>query len=156
MARWTQTWLSGLGAAGVSLQPEGAWRGSRLGLPEAGAGSVASFNQRLGAVLVDLVVAGLIGGLVNGFVEDPGFASKQGAGIGALVLMYALLLPTGGQTFGMRVARIRVVRRAGGLLGFLPALLRGVLVVLTLPALFTDRDGRGLHDKAVGSVVVRT
>ena len=31
----------------------------------------------------------------------------------------------------------------------------GVLVALLLPALFTDRQGRGLHDKAVGSVVVR-
>jgi uncharacterized RDD family membrane protein YckC len=155
VARWTQTWLSGLGAAGVTLQPEGAWRGSRLGLPQSGAGSVATFNQRLGGVLVDLLVAGLIGGLVNSFVDDPGFASKQGAGVGALVLMYAVLLPTAGQTFGMRVARIRVVRRAGGMLAFLPALLRGVLVALTLPALFTDRDGRGLHDRAVGSVVVK-
>jgi uncharacterized RDD family membrane protein YckC len=155
MARWTGTWLSGLGAAGVSLQREGEWRGQRYGLPAAGPGSVASFNARLGAVLLDLLAATLIGALVNGFVTEPSLASRQGAGIGALLLIYALLLPTGGQTLGMRVARIRVVRLDGRLLGFLPALLRGVLVVLTIPALFTDRDGRGLHDKLVGSVVLR-
>jgi uncharacterized RDD family membrane protein YckC len=155
VARWTGTWLSGLAAAGVSLRPDGDWRGKRLGLPADGPGSVATFNARLGAVLLDLIVAGLIGGLVNTFVADPGFASRQGAGIGALLLMYTLLLPTLGQTVGMRVARIRVVRRNGPLLNPLAALVRGLLVVLTIPALFTDRDGRGLHDKAVGSVVVR-
>jgi uncharacterized RDD family membrane protein YckC len=155
VARWTGTWLSGLGAAGVSLHREGEWRGKRHGLPEAGPGSVATLNARLGAVLIDLLVAGLIGGLVNSFIRNPGFASKQGAGVGALVLMYALLLPTAGQTFGMRVARLRVVRLSGGLLAVPAALIRGILVALTLPALFTDREGRGLHDKAVGSVVVR-
>jgi uncharacterized RDD family membrane protein YckC len=155
MARWTGTWLSGLGAAGVSLRREGEWRGQRYGLPAAGPGSVATFNARLGGVLVDLLAATLIGRLVNGFVAHPDLATRQGAGIGALLLMYAVLLPTTGQTLGMRVARIRVLRLDGGLLAFLPALVRGVLVVLTLPALFTDRDGRGLHDKLVGSVVVR-
>ena len=155
MARWTGTWLSGLGAAGVEVRQEGDWRGRQLGLPEAGPGSVATFNTRLGAVLLDLVVAGLIGGLVNAFVRDPDLATRQGAGIGALVLMYGLLLPTAGQTMGMRVAKIRVVRLSGGLLGLPQALLRGLMVALTIPALFTDRDGRGLHDRLVGSVVLR-
>jgi uncharacterized RDD family membrane protein YckC len=155
MARWTGTWLSGVGAAGVSLQREGEWRGQRFGLPESGAGSVASFNLRLGGVLVDLLVATLVGALINGFLAHPTVQTKQGVGIGVLLLIYALLLPTAGQTLGMRVARIRVQRLDGRLLGFLPALLRGALVAATLPALFTDRDGRGLHDKAVGSVVVR-
>ena len=139
----------------MDRRPDGQWRGRRLGLPEAGPGSLATFNARLGAVLIDLVVAGLVGGLVNAFVRDPGLATRQGAGIGALVLMYALLLPTAGQTIGMRVARIRVQRLGGGPLSLPAALLRGVLVALTLPALFTDRDGRGLHDRAVGSVVLR-
>jgi uncharacterized RDD family membrane protein YckC len=155
MARWTGTWLSGVGAAGVSLQADGDWRGRRLGLPAAGPGSIASFNLRLGAVLVDLVVATLIGALVNGFLRHPTVQTRQGVGIAVVLLIYAVLLPTAGQTLGMRVANIRVQRLDGRLLSFVPALLRGALVVLTLPALFTDRDGRGLHDKAVRSVVVR-
>jgi hypothetical protein len=32
---------------------------------------------------------------------------------------------------------------------------RFVLLCLLVPALVTDRDGRGLHDKAARSVVVR-
>ena len=155
MARWTGTWLSGLGAAGVALHAEGDWRGKRLGLPESGPGSAATFNARLGGVLIDILVATLIGRFLTSFVHDPDVAAKQAAGIAALVLMYALLLPTATQTFGMRVARIRVLRLDGRPLSVLAALVRGVLVVLTVPALITDRDGRGLHDKAVRSVVVR-
>lgn len=154
MPSWTGTWLSGLAAAGVTRAP-GDWRGARLGLPESGPGSVATFNARLGAVLVDLVVAGLIGALVNAFVTDPGLLAKQAAGIGALIGLYALLVPWTGSTPGMRVAGIQVRRLAGGRLDPVRAAVRGVLVALTLPALFTDRQGRGLHDRLVGSVVVR-
>ncbi len=157
MARWTGTWLSGLAAAGVTLHGPGQWRGQRFGLPEAGAGSVAGFGPRLGAVCVDLLVAGLIGALGNVVSGDPNPAIRQLTGIVALLLLYTALLPTAGQTIGMRVARLRVIRLAdGGPLGVGRAFVRGLLVVLTLPALFTDRDGRGLHDKAVGSAIVRT
>jgi uncharacterized RDD family membrane protein YckC len=157
VTRWTGTWLSGLGAAGVQLHTEGDWRGKRYGLPESGPGSMATFGNRVGAVVVDLVVAGLIGGLGNLLTSNPSPVQRQAFGIAALIVLYVVLLPTSGQTFGMRVARLRVVRlRDGGLLGVPAAFLRVFLVVLTIPALFTDRDGRGLHDRAAGSIIVRT
>ena len=156
MARWTGTWLSGLDAAGVSLRPEGDWRGKRYGLPEDGPGSVASYGARVGGVVLDSIAAGLVARLVKAFVDGDDFLSRHGPGLAVFVLMYALLLPTLGQTIGMRLVRVRVVRLADGSPLALPAaLLRGVLVALLLPALFTDRQGRGLHDKAVGSVVLR-
>ena len=156
MARWTGTWLSGLDAAGVSLRPEGDWRGKRYGLPEDGPGSVASYGARVVGVVLDSIAAGLVARLVKAFVDGDDFLNRHGPGLAVFVLMYALLLPTLGQTIGMRLTRVRVVRLADGALLRLPAaLLRGVLVALLLPALFTDRQGRGLHDKAVGSVVVR-
>ncbi|MDQ1739361.1 MAG: hypothetical protein QOE53_1013, partial [Pseudonocardiales bacterium] len=34
-------------------------------------------------------------------------------------------------------------------------LLRTVLLVLVIPAVVWDRDGRGLHDRLAGSAVVR-
>ena len=139
----------------MSRHAPGDWRGKRLGLPQSGPGAVATFNNRLGGVLVDLLVATVLGAIINAFIPEPGFATRQGAGIGALVLMYAVLLPTKGQTLGMRVAGLRVQRLDGGRIGVPAALVRGLLVVLTLPALFTDRDGRGLHDKAVRSVIVQ-
>ena len=155
MPSWTGTWLSGLAAAGVERAPDD-WRGKQLGLPAEGPGSVGTFNDRLGGVLVDIVLATVLGVLVNLASVDPGFVAKQGAGLGALLALYVVLLPWTGQTPGMRVAGIAVQRLGGGRLNPLGALVRGVLVLLTIPALFTDRQGRGLHDKLVNSVVVRT
>jgi uncharacterized RDD family membrane protein YckC len=38
----------------------------------------------------------------------------------------------------------------------LQVLVRTVLLCLFLPAMFWDKDGRGLHDKAAGTLIVRT
>jgi hypothetical protein len=46
------------------------------------------------------------------------------------------------------------VRLDGRPLGVVRAALRTVLLLLLVPALIWDRDGRGLHDKAADSVVV--
>ena len=35
-------------------------------------------------------------------------------------------------------------------------IVRTVLLCLFLPAMFWDKDGRGLHDKSAGTVIVRT
>jgi hypothetical protein len=35
-------------------------------------------------------------------------------------------------------------------------LVRTALLCLVIPAIVVDRDGRGLHDRAAASVVVRT
>lgn len=153
MARRTGTRLSGPGATGVRISD--GHRGQRLGLSADGPGSVATAGSRLGAVLLDLVVAGLIGGLGSAFTGGSP-ESRQVVGVVALVLMYAVLLPTAGQTIGMRLVGLRVLRVRGGLLNAWLAFVRGLLVALTVPALITDRDGRGLHDRAVGSVIVRS
>ena len=153
MPRPTQTWLLGLGSTG-GAPVEGAYRGARLGLPEQGPGAASPPGRRAGAFIVDLIVCGLIGGL--GVLVDATPRERNLIGVAAFVLLYACLLPTSGQTYGMRLLKIRVQRLGAGPLGFGRALLRGLLVALLVPALFTDRDGRGIHDRIVGSVVVRT
>ncbi len=77
---------------------------------------------------------------------------------GAFALEVLLLTALTGQSLGMRLLGIRVVRLADrdGAPGFLPAAIRTALLMLLLPALVFDRDGRGLHDKAAGTAVVRT
>lgn len=35
------------------------------------------------------------------------------------------------------------------------AIVRGLLIALAVPALFTDADGRGMQDRATGTAVVR-
>jgi uncharacterized RDD family membrane protein YckC len=61
-----------------------------------------------------------------------------------------------GASVGQRLLRIQIVLLSGQPLGFLRTLLRTALLCLVIPAVIYDRDGRGLHDKAVGTVAVRT
>lgn len=157
MARWTGTWLSGLGAAGVELSPRDGWRGRRLGLPPEGPGAVATTGSRLAAFVLDILVAGLIGGLINAFLDSPSPEQRAIAGNAAFAVEVVVLTALTGQSIGMRVLGIRVARVSdlSAPPGFLPSALRTALLMLVLPAVIVDRDGRGLHDKAAGTVVLR-
>ena len=157
MARWTGTWLSGLAAAGVDTRPEGGWKGRRWGLPPEGPGAVATTGSRIAAFVLDVVFSALIGALVRGVVggDDSRLALADETAFAVQVLLLTALT---GQSLGKRVLGIRVVRlgEQDDPPGFLPAAIRTALVMLVIPAVFMDRDGRGLHDKAAGTLVVRT
>jgi uncharacterized RDD family membrane protein YckC len=158
MARWTGTWLSGLAAAGVERYPEGSWPGDRLGLPADGPGAVATTGSRVAALFVDLLVGGLVGALVNSSLGDPSALQSSLSTNGAFALQVVLLQALTGQSIGMRLVGIRVARRLGPRdvpPGFLPVAVRTALLFLVVPAVILDRDGRGLHDKAGGTVVLR-
>lgn len=66
-----------------------------------------------------------------------------------------VLVATLGTTVGHRLLGIRVIDLRGGLPRPLPVLVRTALLCLAVPALIWDRDGRGLHDRAARTVVVR-
>ncbi len=53
--------------------------------------------------------------------------------------------------FGMRLVRLD-----GGWVGLWRPVLRTILLILVIPAVIWDADRRGLHDKLLGTVVVRT
>ncbi len=72
---------------------------------------------------------------------------------GLFLLEVWLLTALNGASFGQRLLRLHVTRVDGGRLSPLRCLLRTVLIMLVIPAVIWDRDGRGLHDKAVGSIV---
>ena len=158
MPRWTETWLSGLGAAGVEVRPVDGWRGRRLGLPPEGPGSVATTGARVASFVVDVIAGALIGLLVIAFVSSPTDDQRTLAGNAAFAVQVLVLTSLTGQSLGKRLLGLRVVRLAApdGPPGFLAAAIRTALQVLLLPAAIMDRDGRGLHDRAAGTVVVRT
>ena len=66
-----------------------------------------------------------------------------------------LLTALTGITVGKRLLGIRVIRTGGGLVGFGWALVRTALLLTVIPPLLTDRDLRGLHDRASDTIVVR-
>jgi len=153
MPRWTETWLTGLASAGVDRSPDG-WRGRRLGLPPEGVGAIATTGSRVAAFAVDAIASGLV---AAPFFSDPTDSRRGVAGIGVLALMNIVLLTLSGRTFGMRLIGIRVVPlgELGGRPPLLAASVRTALLCLLIPALIFDRDGRGLHDKASGTAVVK-
>jgi uncharacterized RDD family membrane protein YckC len=110
---------------------------------------VSSFTRRIAAIAIDwwlslLITRGLLG-----------VGSWWVAAV--LAVEYVVLLPTLGMTVGMRIAGIRVANivSGGGLPRWPAVIVRTALLLLVVPAVVYDRDGRGLHDRAAGTVVVR-
>jgi len=66
-----------------------------------------------------------------------------------------LLTALTGFTVGKRLLGIRVVRIDGRPVGFVWALVRTLLLLAVVPALITDHDLRGLHDRAANTIVIR-
>jgi uncharacterized RDD family membrane protein YckC len=123
-----------------------AYPGEKFGLPADGHGSVASMGRRLGALLIDWVACTLIA--VAAFHDQywtlAVFAAED-----------YLLTAFTGLTLGKRLVGIRVARLDGKPVGFVWALVRTVLLLCVIPPLVTDRDLRGLHDRAANTIVVR-
>jgi uncharacterized RDD family membrane protein YckC len=125
-------------------------RGAALGLPADGPGSLASFGSRIGAFLVDAVAAALVAGLVTA-PSLPGNWSLVPFGLITVGTLVAF-----GQTPGMRLLGLRLAHpRAGERLALWRAVVRTGLLMLLVPALVVDADGRGLHDRLTDTAVVR-
>lgn len=145
----SQPTSDGLGSAAEQ------YPGQRLGLPEDGPGSIAGWGRRILALAVDwvasmLVAATFIGGAVW---------SGQGAQNWVTMLVFlteaSVLTPLLGGSFGQLVTRIGVVRIDGRPLNPFLSLLRTFLICLVVPPLVFNRDQRGLHDMAAGTVTVK-
>lgn len=156
------SWLEG------QPQQQGSFRGARLGLPEAGPGSMAGLGRRSVALVIDWWASWLVAYLLWG--------TQTWGTLGIFAAQNVILLAMVGSTFGHRIAGLSVIRcfvttdpptspedssasaattpsQAG--IGLVPALIRTALLCLVLPAVVWDGDGRGLHDRGAGTAIVR-
>ena len=119
------------------------------GLP---AGSqVAGLGRRLAAIAIDWLVSLLVASLL--------LQAAFGADLSFLPLVVfatevTLLTWLSAASFGQRLLGITVIGLDGRRLGLGRAALRTLLICLVIPAVVYDADGRGLHDRAVGSVAL--
>lgn len=124
--------------------------GERLGLPSDGVGSMAGFGQRVLAFIVDSAAANGLALLV---------LQSRGPGglyvVAAFALEVWLLTAFLGGSLGHLICGLEVLRLDHRQVGLWRALIRTGLLCLLLPAAIWDRDGRGLHDVAAGTVLVR-
>jgi uncharacterized RDD family membrane protein YckC len=132
------------GAKAPSDRP--AYPGEKFGLPEEGPRSVAGMGRRLGALLIDWAICTLIAAAV--------FHDQYWTLVVFAVQDYLLTALTG-LTLGKRLTGIRVVRLDGKPVGLIWGLVRTVLLLTVIPPLVTDRDLRGLHDRAANTIVIR-
>jgi uncharacterized RDD family membrane protein YckC len=125
-------------------------RGASLGLPPEGPGALAPFSSRVVAFLIDAIGSALIAGLFTA-PNLPGNWSLL-----AFVGLTVVSLLAFGQTPGMRLMGLRLAHpRAGQRLALWRAVVRTALLVLLVPALIVDADGRGMHDRLTDTAVVR-
>ena len=136
-----------------------AYPGKRFGLPEDGPMSVAPMGRRMLALVVDWVLCYLIASSIVGHnVLTVSDAHYQDASMLALLIFAVevyLLTAVSGLTVGKRLLGIRTIRTDGSAPGFKWAALRTALLICVIPACLSDRDLRGLHDRAADTIVVR-
>jgi uncharacterized RDD family membrane protein YckC len=121
--------------------------GERLGLPRDGSGSIGRLGRRVGALFIDYGAAYLISGF---FGWDP---------LAILALFAAIqivFLPTLQGSPGHRIFGLRLVRVDGAWVGLWRPIVRTALLIVVIPAVIWDADQRGLHDKAAGTVLIRS
>ena len=123
------------------------WPGKRLGLPESGPRSVGRLGRRVLALAIDWGIAILIS--VAFFHYD------AWATLAVFAIAQVVFLLTVNGSIGHLILGLRVVPIAGGYLGPWRPFARTILLCLVVPAVIWDRDQRGMHDRLVGTVLVR-
>lgn len=162
LADVNDTQRTGQGASAGLSTPTGqdgwqAYPGERLGLPESGKGSVAGQGRKLAALLIDLIVAGLIASLFMraGYTDTSAMLRQNYLGVGVWYVITVIGHGFFGATPGIALLGMRVVRMDGTqMVGVPRAALRSLLILPIIPACVWNSDHRGLHDRAVGTIVL--
>ena len=154
------SWLSGPTSGSG---PEQKFKGERLGLPEHGQGSLAPLGVRAGALLVDWILAYALVGIIV-MIAGPGVLGGDSFsavsswavpliwGASGIICVWLCAQTPGQAAFGIGTARLDAVERVG----LLRSVVRVLFIFFLLPPLIQDEDGRGMHDRATGTGLIRT
>jgi uncharacterized RDD family membrane protein YckC len=142
-------------SGGGGRSEQGDHPGARFGLPVAGVGSAAGFGRRLGGVAIDWLLGYAITLAVLG-VDSLGSPSLGWWVWAAWAVLTVIPTALFGMTPGMVAVGIRVARvDMAAAVGF-RAVLRTILLGLVIPPVIRDADGRGWHDRASQTIVIRS
>jgi uncharacterized RDD family membrane protein YckC len=112
-----------------------------------------SLLRRLGALLVDWIIASLSAAAVAGTHYPPKDVKENLLITAFFVVEIAVLTGLVGFSIGKRIFGLRVEGRDGRPIGLVRAFVRSVLLCLVIPAVVMTDDKRGMHDLAAGSRV---
>jgi uncharacterized RDD family membrane protein YckC len=130
------------------------YAGQRLGLPAEGAGSVAGWGRRIAALFVDWIASSLVAAAISSSADLGPDTARL---LPMLVFLTEVTLFTTfmSASFGQLALRVVVVRLDRRPVTILNAVVRTVLICLVIPPVVFNRDNRGLHDLAVGTITLR-
>ncbi|MFT4199431.1 RDD family protein [Gordonia sp. (in: high G+C Gram-positive bacteria)] len=160
------SWLSGPRVDDVAAK-DNEYPGQDLGLPSAGPASLAPGSRRVAALFVDWLMAYAVAFL---FVDGSGTLESRfnAASLPQLAIWFVVGVGTvtlfgftpGQFALGLRVIRVDLGADANAQMraavGIIRAVVRQLLIVVIVPALINDNNGRGLHDRVTQTAVVRS
>jgi len=134
---------------------DNGYPGEALGLPEKGPRSLARLGRRFAALIIDWLISYGLAGLAL----TVGLVTTSTLPTAVLVIWFVLgviSVRLFGFTPGQYALGLMVVPVDNRLhVGTGRAIVRGLLIALVIPPLFTDADGRGMHDRLTATAVVR-
>jgi uncharacterized RDD family membrane protein YckC len=127
----------------------------------------AGFWIRTFAYLIDAIGIGIVSGIIASIIGGGGPAGTTSNGLsflfGLAYFVYFWSAQGGGQTLGMRVLNLKVIRTDGSALTMTQGLIRYLglfvsFIVLLIGVIWVafDADKQGWHDKIAGTYVIRT
>ena len=114
----------------------------------------AWFGRRVVAFFLDWFASVLVALLL---FPQFGYGSNESMLATLLIFTAEVIVLTWltGASFGQRFVGLRVISIDGGRLPLWRVVIRTALILLVIPAVVYDDQGRGLHDRVAASVVVR-
>ncbi|MDO4254818.1 MAG: RDD family protein [Kocuria sp.] len=137
------SWLDG-------PSPTQDYPGQRLGRPDTGPGSVARIGPRVVAIFIDWLIAMALAAVLVPYDQQNVVALWIWFGLTAVAVGFS------GHSLGHFLMGMQVQSMEGEAVGLWRGVLRSALILPVLPPVIVDSDQRGLHDRAVGTVLVKT
>lgn len=129
--------------------------GQLLGLPEEGRGSLATWGQRLTALVLDWAISMALAVLITWGAVLSGTGPEKFATLVVFFLEKSLFTVLTGSSLGQLIVGIGVTRTDARPLPWWAAVVRTLMTCLVIPAVVIGADRRSLDDMMLRAVVVR-
>ncbi|WP_273351627.1 RDD family protein [Corynebacterium resistens] len=152
-----RSWLEGpqLPGENEAIGEISSYPGESFGIPKEGPGSLASLFSRMGALLIDWIICMVLAWLITLQTDVLGHYSTLTwllFLVWRTISVWLFAQSPGHAVMGIGVGRID---KPDERVGFVRALVRTFFTLFLFPPIIQDTDGRGMHDRATGTAVVR-